>query len=84
MASFDLRIQDIPELTVRHNTCFNNKEIVYLGQLVQKNHDQLMSIRNFGRKSLRGLEQFLSQLGMHLGMDVGDWKPPDEHEPQAQ
>jgi DNA-directed RNA polymerase subunit alpha len=30
---------------------------------------------NFGRKSLNEIKEVLTQMGLHLGMDVSDWPP---------
>jgi len=38
--------------------------------LVQRNEDQLMEIRNFGETTLVEVRQLLSELGLHLGMKV--------------
>jgi len=51
----------------------------FLGELVRKSEDDLLKIKGFGqrgKKNLRTLKGFLSDFGLHLGMDVGDWVPP--------
>ena len=40
--------------------------------LVKKNEDQLMEIRNFGETTLTEIQQVLTELGLHLGMKVPD------------
>lgn len=56
--------------------CFRELGIDYIGQLVQHREHELLEHRNLGRATLRDVRESLAGLGLHLGMDVGDWKPP--------
>jgi DNA-directed RNA polymerase subunit alpha len=61
---------------VRTANCLQNAEIHWIGQLVQKTESELLS-GNFGAKSLAEIKEILSELELHLGMNVGSWTPPD-------
>ena len=51
-------------------------EVGYVGQLVVRRESQVLGIWNLGRNTLRQINEALAALGLHLGMDVGDWLPP--------
>ena len=63
------------ELSVRSANCLKNDNIVYIGDLVQKTEAEMLRTPNFGRKSLNEIKEVLSQMGLHLGMDVEGWPP---------
>ena len=63
------------ELSVRSANCLKNDNIVYIGDLVQKTEAEMLRTPNFGRKSLNEIKEVLSQMGLHLGMEVPDWPP---------
>jgi len=56
--------------------CMQNNGLVYIGQLVQKSEGDLLKTRNFGRRSLYRVQSALGLMGLRLGMNVGEWKPP--------
>jgi DNA-directed RNA polymerase subunit alpha len=70
-----LRKVDELELSVRSANCLKNDNIVYIGDLVQKSEAEMLRTPNFGRKSLNEIKEVLSQMGLHLGMDVQNWPP---------
>jgi DNA-directed RNA polymerase subunit alpha len=70
-----LRKVDELELSVRSANCLKNDNIVYIGDLVQKSEADMLRTPNFGRKSLNEIKEVLSQMGLHLGMDVDGWPP---------
>lgn len=57
------------ELSVRSVNCLKNANIHTLRDLVQKSEKEMLSTRNFGRKSLEELQTVLGQLGLSFGMD---------------
>jgi len=77
-----LRKVDELELSVRSANCLKNDNIVYIGDLVQKSEAEMLRTPNFGRKSLNEIKEVLTQMGLHLGMEVTGW-PPDNIEELA-
>jgi DNA-directed RNA polymerase subunit alpha len=77
-----LRKVDELELSVRSANCLKNDNIVYIGDLVQKSEAEMLRTPNFGRKSLNEIKEVLSQMGLHLGMEITNW-PPDNIEDLA-
>ena len=70
-----LRKVDELELSVRSANCLKNDNIIYIGDLVLKSEFEMLRTPNFGRKSLNEIKEVLSQMGLHLGMDIPDWPP---------
>lgn len=70
-----LRKVDELELSVRSANCLKNDNIIYIGDLVQKSETDMLRTPNFGRKSLNEIKEVLTQMGLHLGMDITDWPP---------
>jgi DNA-directed RNA polymerase subunit alpha len=58
------------DLSVRAYNCLKAAEIRILGELVNYHIDDLLKFRNFGKKSLSELEEFVREKGLHFGMDV--------------
>ena len=77
-----LRKVDELELSVRSANCLKNDNIVYIGDLVQKSEAEMLRTPNFGRKSLNEIKEVLSQMGLHLGMEIPNW-PPENIEEMA-
>ena len=75
-----LRKVDELELSVRSANCLKNDNIVYIGDLVQKTEAEMLRTPNFGRKSLNEIKEVLTQMGLHLGMDVANWPPENVEE----
>jgi DNA-directed RNA polymerase subunit alpha len=63
------------ELSVRSANCLKNDNIVYIGDLIQKTEAEMLRTPNFGRKSLNEIKEVLTNMGLHLGMDVPNWPP---------
>jgi DNA-directed RNA polymerase subunit alpha len=70
-----LRKVDELELSVRSANCLKNDNIIYIGDLVQKTEAEMLRTPNFGRKSLNEIKEVLSQMGLHLGMEIPGWPP---------
>ncbi len=62
------------DLSVRALNCLKAAEVNTLGELVQFNKNDLLKFRNFGKKSLTELEEKLSTLNLHFGMDISKYK----------
>jgi DNA-directed RNA polymerase subunit alpha len=58
------------ELSVRSSNCLREANIKTIADLVQKSEDDLLSFRNFGKKSLSEIKMLLSGMGLSLGMKV--------------
>jgi DNA-directed RNA polymerase subunit alpha len=70
-----LKKVDELELSVRSANCLKNDNIVYIGDLIQKTEAEMLRTPNFGRKSLNEIKEVLTNMGLHLGMDVPNWPP---------
>jgi DNA-directed RNA polymerase subunit alpha len=75
-----LRKVDELELSVRSANCLKNDNIVYIGDLVQKTEAEMLRTPNFGRKSLNEIKEVLTQMGLHLGMEIPQWPPENIEE----
>lgn len=60
------------ELSVRSSNCLRAAKVRTIGDLVQKGEHEMLKQRNFGRKSLKEIEDILNEMGLHFGMDVSD------------
>ncbi len=63
------RIDEL-DLSVRSANCLKNANIHTLRDLVSRTEKDMMETKNFGRKSLEEVQEILSRLGLHFGMDV--------------
>ncbi len=61
------------ELSVRSSNCLRAAEIKTIGELVQKSEPEMLKYRNFGRKSLKEIQDILSEMGLHFGMDISPY-----------
>ena len=57
-------------LSVRASNCLESENIRTVRDLVQRNEDQLLEVRNFGDTTLDEVKLKLTELGLHLGMRV--------------
>jgi DNA-directed RNA polymerase subunit alpha len=58
------------ELSVRSSNCLRAAEIKSIGDLVQKSEPEMLKYRNFGRKSLKEIQDILGEMGLGFGMDI--------------
>ncbi|HZK75339.1 MAG TPA: DNA-directed RNA polymerase subunit alpha C-terminal domain-containing protein, partial [Candidatus Kapabacteria bacterium] len=58
------------QLTVRSQNCLRAASIKNIADLVRKDERDLLTFRNFGRKSLDELGRIVDSLGLTFGMDV--------------
>ncbi len=61
-------------LSVRALNCLKAAEVDTVGDLVRFNRNDLLKFRNFGKKSLTELDELLTSLNLHFGMDVSKYK----------
>ena len=62
------------DLSVRALNCLKSAEVETLGELVVFNKTDLLKFRNFGKKSLTELDEFLASLNLSFGMDISKYK----------
>ncbi len=58
------------ELSVRSTNCLAQANIKTIGELVMKEEQEMLSYRNFGKKSLNEIKDVLAKMGLSLGMKV--------------
>ena len=61
----EMTIEEL-ELSVRAYNCLKRAGINTVSELVQRNQEDMMKVRNLGRKSLEEVEQKLQELGLAL------------------
>ncbi len=66
------------DLSVRAYNCLKAAEIRALGELVSYHIDDLLKFRNFGKKSLSELEEFVLEKGLTFGMDISKYNLNDD------
>jgi len=71
-----LRPVDELELTVRSANCLKAEHILYIGDLIQKNEQELLKTPNLGKKSMTEIKEVLATRGLSLGMHLENWPPP--------
>ena len=67
------RLSDL-DLSVRALNCLKAADVETLGDLVTYNKNDVLKFRNFGKKSLAELEEFLSSIKLSFGMDISKYK----------
>ncbi len=58
------------DLSVRAGNCLESADIRSVGELVQKEEPELLSVRSFGKTSLREVKRKLDEMGLSLGMQL--------------
>jgi DNA-directed RNA polymerase subunit alpha len=58
------------ELSVRSANCLRESNIKTISELVRKTEAELLSFRNFGKKSLTEIDEILKAMGLELGMKI--------------
>ena len=66
------------ELSVRSANCLREAKIQTIGDLVEKQSQELLKYRNFGKKSLAEIEELLKGMGLSLGMAPGAEATPPQ------
>jgi DNA-directed RNA polymerase subunit alpha len=67
---FDTPIEEL-DLSVRAFNCLKANEIQTVGQLLQKREEELLALRNFGRKSLDEIKEKLVEKGFIKPEEMG-------------
>jgi len=69
---FLLKTIDELELSVRSHNCLLNAGIKRVIDLVNENEDNLLGIKNFGRKSLNEVKDSMKAFGISFGMSISE------------
>lgn len=72
MDKLALRIDEI-ELSVRSTNCLSGANIETIAELVSIPEKKMLEFRNFGKKSLNEIKAKLTEMGLHLGMDLNSF-----------
>ncbi|MDE2039715.1 MAG: DNA-directed RNA polymerase subunit alpha [Elusimicrobia bacterium] len=59
------------ELSSRASNCLKVARIKTIGELVSKRDEELLAVKNFGKKSLDEIKDRLKDMGLSLGMQIG-------------
>ena len=60
------------ELSVRSSNCLKEAKIKTIGDLVRRSEMEMLKYRNFGKKSLAEISKILVDMGLSLGMKMGE------------
>ena len=58
------------DLSVRAGNCLESAQLRTVGELVQRNEEELLGLRAFGRTSLREVNKKIEEIGLELNMSV--------------
>ena len=64
----EITIEEL-DLSVRSYNCLKRAGINTVEELIKRNEEEMMKVRNLGRKSLEEVEQKLANLGLGLRQD---------------
>src|SRR6516165_4567600 len=70
-------VEGLP-ISVRAFNGLQNADIKYVGELVQRTEQDMLKIKNFGRKSLNEIKEILTDMGLSLGMRLDNLPPRSE------
>ncbi|MBN1913834.1 MAG: DNA-directed RNA polymerase subunit alpha [Candidatus Omnitrophica bacterium] len=62
------------ELSVRSSNCLREANIKTIAELVKRGEEEMLSFKNFGKKSLTEIKELLVAMGLTLGMQVDSKK----------
>ena len=71
------RLADL-NLSMRASNCLKTAEVETVGDLVALDKNELLKFRNFGKKSMDELEEFMRIRGLEFGMDLSQYKLDNE------
>lgn len=58
------------ELSVRSSNCLREANIKSIAELVKRTEEEMLSFKNFGKKSLNEIKELLVGMGLTLGMPI--------------
>jgi DNA-directed RNA polymerase, alpha subunit, bacterial and chloroplast-type len=62
------------DLSVRTKNCLKSASITSIAELVSCNRNNMLKMRNFGKKSLDELESKMKEKGLYFGMNIEEYK----------
>lgn len=68
-AKLAMTLSDL-KLSVRATNCLESENITTVRELVVRNEDNLLELRNFGETSLNEVKEKLNEVGLRLGMRI--------------
>jgi DNA-directed RNA polymerase subunit alpha len=86
----DRPIEDVAELSVRSRNSLQKESILTVADLVQRTEGEMLSIDNFGKKSLQEINEFLTSQGLRFGLRFSEgsdgslWWSPEQLEEGAE
>ena len=72
----NMSISDL-DMSVRASNCLESAEIRSVADLVSKDEPELLSVRSFGKTSLREVKRRLDELGLSLSMELPEGFQPE-------
>jgi DNA-directed RNA polymerase subunit alpha len=66
----DRPLEDLAELSVRSRNSLQKENIKTLGELAQKTEEEMLNIENFGKKSLKEIQDFLAEHDLRFGLRI--------------
>ena len=70
------RSVDEMELSVRSYNCLKNAEVRTIRELIRRTEKDMLSTKNFGKKSLNEIKDMLHGMGLDFGMDFDEQGNP--------
>lgn len=77
--SLNVRIEDL-DLSTRSFRCLERAGIEFVNEITEKTEEEMMKIRNLGRKSLKEIKQKLKEMNLSLKGNIFDDLIDDEEE----
>ena len=75
------------ELSVRATNCLKSANISLVGEIVQRQENEMLKTKNFGKKSLDEIRRVLAEMNLDFGMKIDgfekkyqEWKRKQQHE----
>ena len=78
-SKLDMKIEDL-DLSVRSYNCLKRANINTVGELTQKTEEEMMKVRNLGRKSLKEVVQKLREIGLDLKNSTSSFDDDEDDE----
>ena len=72
------------EFSVRTSNCLRREDITTVGELIQRTESDLMTIRNFGRKSLQEVKDKLAAMDLSLASEPDQVEEENEEEEEEE